>query len=144
MLMKFSMIIALLVSVTNFLLLGFYEGYNKGYKEAVNLYSKGFMSGGTIYNELGDIHFYLAFCIAIFIAGKLLKKKILSHIICFTSLFLTLFVYWHWVVALVGNSELTFITNLKQTVSMLDWISFSLVIILLIIQIITAIQRYFD
>lgn len=129
---KISIIFAGIVCVTNAYLAGELYGYERGLDYAASLYGDpvgiGFNYGDTC---LAETHLYLALCSIIFLIGLSLVKHAAYRIVCLSSLLLALFIYLRWIGLMILNSEHTFLTNLLQSSSALDWLSFLLLLVLM-------------
>lgn len=140
MLRKFSILIALVTCFINVLLAGLHRGYYLGSSETI-----GFRIIGDAYELLAGCYTYICVFLFVFFVGKLVKKKVISQIICLTSLILIIFPYWTlYLQKSFFFSDPDTITSVLREAILLDLISFSLVLILLVIQIITAFQNYFE
>lgn len=134
MLRKYSRIIVLFTLGINVFLVGLHRGFDISLSE--------FEFSGP---NFGDIYFYTSFFLILFFFGELAKNRLVSNIICFFALFSLLYYYNRIYLYNTRTFEESRPINLFLRESMpLDVISFSLIMILLIFQLITAIWYYFE
>lgn len=143
---KVSIIFALTVLVIDLFLSGQYLGFDKGYYEAIKTNSEISFSGGGItnYTILFEHYAPIVWLLIVYLIGKSIKKELLSQIICFSTLGWIIYLYWqiYFIKTNLFTPSISFNDLIRDTIP-LDWISFSLVLVLLIYQIIVAFQYYF-
>ena len=99
-------------------------------------------NGPTTYGFLADCYFFVACFLLTFIIGILIQQKIASFTIATSSLCLIIFQFWkinEWYLLIIGqfsyyNTE-SFFDLLRHSVPFI-WLCFSIIIVLMIIQII--------
>ncbi len=141
MLRKFSIVNVIAICSINVFLIGINLGF--GYKATETIEFS--VSSESGYEFLTRCYIGICFWLIVFIIGKLIKNEVTSQTICISSLILTIFLYR----SVYLQKSLYFInpypiTKVFRESMPLDLISFSLVMILLIYQIITVFQHYFD
>lgn len=140
-LQRLTLVTALNSLVISVLLLGLYQGFEFGFSEYNS--SRFTVSGEGVYEFLARCYFSICFWLFVFIIGHLIQQKLVSQIICFSSLVFVILSY-RWVYLeknlLFENSET--ITNVLRATLPLDLVNFSLVIILLIFQIIFLYRNF--
>ncbi len=123
-----------------------HRGFDIGYQETIKIRQVISVGTGNAYGFLGDCYFYIIVLLLIFSVGKLIRLKSLSQIVCTTSLvWMTLIFQKIYVQKEVYFSQInnTF-GNLLVNAILLDFISFLLLVVLLLVQIITAFQQYYE
>ena len=137
MLNRIAKILALIVLTINVCLAGVFNGFEQGYS------TNSMFSGSTVYITLSMFYFLITFCVLGFVIGKLLRNVILSQIICFSSLISTLYLYQriYLLKSYYLNDIESFSKLIRESIP-LDWFWFSIIIILLIYQIVSAFQYF--
>ncbi|HEX9959700.1 MAG TPA: hypothetical protein VGB00_02045 [Pyrinomonadaceae bacterium] len=138
MLRKTSIIIALIVLVITVSMSGQHFGFERGYDYGVKTFAGIFSSGETAYQYLGECYADITTLLLSFLVGRLIKKEILSQIICISSAVWMLYIYrliFQQKFA-VGKDLEAFYKLLNETISY-DWFSVTAISVLLILQIIT-------
>lgn len=137
---RISKFVASATFIINILLCGLYIGYSIRFKE-----DGFFISGGNGYESIAQYYIYICLFLLIFFLGKTIKYKILSNIVCIVTLGLTFFFYRFIYLqkSLFYNNGLP-LSKLLKISTPLDWISFSLALVLLILQIIAIYLDYFS
>lgn len=131
MLKKISGIVALFAFSLNVYLAGLYRGFYIPLPR-FELSESGFA---------GDFYFHISFFLLVFILGRLAKNRLLSNIICLSTLSLIIYQYKYiYYKTLLSDEGGPFSLILRESIP-LDLISFSLVLFLLIYQIITVFQN---
>ena len=132
---KYSKIIFLLAFIINTFLLGLTRGFDFHYHKI-----------GLFEAHLGEeTYIYICFFLLVFLVGISIKNKLASNIICFASLPLAIFQYkfiYLFTTGLLDEKEP--IGLLFRESIPLNLISFSIITILLIYQIIIAFQDLFS
>lgn len=139
MLRRLTLITALSSLFISGLLLGLHQGFAYGASDARG-YSFSFETG---YEFLVRCYFGICIWLSVFIIGNLIKKEIMSQIICFSSLVFVILPYrliYQQKNFFYENSET--ITNVLRATLPLDLVNFSLVSILLIFQIIFLYRNF--
>jgi len=129
----------------NILLFGMHEGFELGYQELRETCAVIHLSGGTAYEFLAKQYLYITFLFLIFLVAKLVKPRALSHFISIFALIWISYFYWQTYLQkriYFGNSE-NFSRLIRESIP-IDLLSFSLVLILSIIQVSSVIQCYFE
>ena len=137
MLIRISKILALIVLTINVSFASLFNGFEQGYT------TNSMFSGFTVYITLSMYYFLIAFCVFGFVIGKLIKNAILSQIMCFSSLILTLYFYQkiYFLKSYYFNDVESFSTLIRGTIP-LEWFCFSIVLILLVYQIVFAFRHF--
>ena len=144
---KVSKILALIVLVINSSLSGQHLGFDRGYNVARKMFTEVNLSGGglTVYTILFEHYAPIVWLSIFYLIGKSIKKEFLSQIICFSTLGWIVYLYWqiYFIKTNLFTPSISFNDLIRETIH-LDWISFSLALILLIFQIISVFQLYFN
>jgi len=135
MLRKYSKIILLLAFVINIFLIGLTRGFDFH-----------FHKHGLFEADLVDVdYFYICFFLFVFWIGTLVKNRLASNIICFAALSLAFYRYKFIYLFITGLlDEQGAISLLFRESIPLNMISFSIITILLIYQIVVAFQDLFS
>ena len=138
MLRKITLFIALTACWITVWLAGIHKGYELG--GSLRVFH-------SVYDFFVQCYSQITFFLFIYIFGKLVEEKnfITSQLICFTTLILTAFPYrWLYLEKSYKFSDVETTTNVLIETLPFDWIAFSLVIILMILQIFTAIKPSYE
>lgn len=136
---KIPVVIALIICFINIFLHGLHGGFELALKQNSGIFS----TSGSGYQLLANCYFFISGLLLIFTVGKLVKKEIVSQIVCLLALILVIFQF-----RLVYLQKSLFfentdaVTKLMRETILFDWISLALVLVLLIIQIVTFFQQY--
>lgn len=130
---RYKTITAIMGCIVNMYLAGERSGYQKGFDFAENLCRDCIQY--KIYGDVGNFQtesILVAACFLFFLLGVQLQRESLSRAIRLLFLLLALYIYLRWLELLISNSELSFWTNVENTVHVIDGVSFLLVVSLLI------------
>ena len=136
---RFLNFVALIVFAINIFFIGFFRGC------ALATPLPSYVYGETVSEGLIFSYIYINALIIIFFLIKMIKEQVITNILCIFVMLFTFYPYRHIYLqkSIFFNKELQ-IRQIYTDALLLDWIGFSLVLILLIFQIITAFQLYFD
>lgn len=117
----------------------FLAGLDRGYDYHSRMYG---LSGSGF---AGDFYFYNGFFLLVYILSKTAKKRLLSNIICLAALSFTIYQYKniYFYKKLLSDAGEPLSLMFRESIP-LDVLSFTLVIVLLIAQLITVFQYYFE
>lgn len=135
MLEKTSKFVALFAFSINLFLAGLDRGYDY-HSRIYGLSGSGFA---------GSEYLYISFSLLVFIFGKLVKKRILSNIICLSALSFVIYQYKdiYLYKKLLSDAGEPLSLMFRESIP-LDVLSFSLIVILLVVQAIAAFQSFLD
>ncbi|HLL99522.1 MAG TPA: hypothetical protein VK400_00570 [Pyrinomonadaceae bacterium] len=139
MLGKCSLTLVLVAVMLNAAAFGMHLGFEEGYDYANgSLLGLSFI-GFTRYGYVAGLYGFAALLLLAVWAGKLIKKELVSQLVCLPSLVWILFIYRQVLQQKYDfNQELaSFHRFLTATIS-LDWLSVLIISVLLVIQIISA------
>jgi len=128
---KISITIAVTIGLLNLVLASYYLGSGRVSYIGQAL-CRDFTGVSGQYDFLIKIHFYLVASSVIFVIFKVIEKSITTQLTCFFMLLVALGLYLRVTALLIANSEFSFTENLSNTTSALDFISLSLLAVLLI------------
>jgi hypothetical protein len=127
-----SLIFATIVLMLNVLILGAFTGFDRAYR-LDDIFK---VSALGIYVRVIFLHFGIAFLLLVFVVGKIIKKEILSQLVCFASLIPTLYLYWKlFQRKSLYLTDTTSYTELLRSSISLDWFGASVVLFLLAYQV---------
>lgn len=144
-----AIILGLYLCQQSFYYTGIYEGYGIGVARFGNIC---YPRIGSLclydvdpYSGLANTHVYINWLLSFFIIGNLIKKEVVSQIISLPSALLTflLFISVYFFKSRYVSDEVVYINLIRETLST-DFIHIWIALALLIYQIVTAIQYYFD
>lgn len=151
MIKKVLMILALITLLINVQLEGKYSGYEAGIQISKKDYADEQIAQGhnyvyrahpTAYADYAEVYSIIKWLLIAFLIGFSLKKELLSQFICITSLIWTVYeyreIYIHKreIFDILDLQEHRFFDIIRETIP-IDWICFSIVIILMAHQIVT-------
>lgn len=139
MLKDISIIIALINCFLTLSLAALYKGFEMGMSETI-----GFRITDNIYEQFVSYYVYIFIFSIIFLIGKLIKKGTVSKIVCLISLILMIFPYWILYSQknyLLENPDID--ARIFQQTMLFDLISFSILLVLLIYQLINTLHYLF-
>lgn len=138
MLRKLPITLQIAILLLSMLLLILHTGFEYGIVNPVFI-----ISGENVHEFITRCYISICVWILIFMMSKLIRKEIVSHIICFSSLFFIILTY-KLVYAeknlLFQNAET--INDFLRLTLPLDVLNFSLVIVLLIVQVFCLYRRF--
>jgi len=143
---RISKILALIVLTINLYISGLFTGVDEAslFLNSTSIFGVGF--GPSIYSTLSYYHLLAAICLFGFVIGKTIKKEILSQVISFSSIFLTIYFFRKiYLLKKIYISDLRTFSDLTPIHNSIkfDWFLYFIVLILLIYQIFTV-YKYFS
>jgi hypothetical protein len=155
MLKKISIGLGLLALMLSVLLYGMHYGFGLGYDEAykklVDPMYHFITEGPTLYEALAAKYSYVAGILVIFLSGKLIKHPVFSLLVSFSSLGLSVHIYWQ--IYLTKSERLAELTESADAVKVLsplysmlkktyqlDWFCLFFIILLIGIQIAISVR----
>ncbi len=137
MLRKVTLSMAFIACFITFWLAGIHKGYELG--GSLRVFH-------SVYDFFVQCYSQIILLLLIYIFGKLIEEKnlIIYQLICFTSLILSVFPYrWIYLEKSYKFNDVETTTVLIKALPF-DWIAFSLVVILLILQIVTLSKSLYE